>query len=107
MPTTTRSLDAAKRAKNDEFYTQLSDIERELKHYKKHFRDKVVYCNCDDPKISNFFHYFAYNFETLGLKKLITTCYRSQTSDLFTQNQHEQSICLEFATTPPPVLRYA
>lgn len=93
---TTKNLNAAKSAKNDEFYTQLSDIENELRHYKDHFRNKVVYCNCDDPKISNFFHYFAYNFETLGLKKLITTCYRSQTSDLFTQNQHEQSICLEY-----------
>jgi len=69
-----RNLQNAKKAKKDEFYTQLSDIERELKHYKKHFRGKVVYCNCDDPRISNFFHYFSYNFEKLGLKKLIATC---------------------------------
>lgn len=67
------SLFRARDAKQDEFYTQLADIERELKHYKKHFRNKVVYCNCDDPRVSNFFHYFSYNFEKLGLKKLLTT----------------------------------
>ena len=61
-----RSLQEAKKAKKDEFYTQLADIERELKHYKKHFKGKVVYCNCDDPRVSNFFHYFSYNFEKLG-----------------------------------------
>lgn len=80
----------------DEFYTQLSDIERELKHYKSHFKDKVVYCNCDDPRISNFFHYFSYNFEKLGLKKLITTCYKNQNMDLFSQNTSEQAIYLEY-----------
>ena len=71
-----KNLHKAKKGKNDEFYTQLSDIERELKHYKHHFKDKVVYCNCDDPRVSNFFHYFSYNFDKLGLKKLITTCYK-------------------------------
>mgnify|MGYP002520143173 CR=1 FL=1 len=71
-----KSLRAAHKAKEDEFYTELSDIENELKHYKEHFKDKVVLCNCDDPRISNFFHYFSYNFEQLGLKKLITTCYK-------------------------------
>lgn len=69
------SLTKAKKAKNDEFYTQLSDIEKELKHYKKHFKDKVVYCNADDPFESNFFKYFASNFNLLGLKKLIATSY--------------------------------
>lgn len=69
------NLAAAKRAKNDEFYTQLTDIEKELKHYRKHFRGKVVFCNCDDPFESNFFKYFVLNFNRLGLKKLITTCY--------------------------------
>jgi len=69
------NLHAAKKNKKDEFYTQLSDIERELSHYTAHFRDKVVYCNCDDPRASNFFHYFAYNFERLGLRRLVTTCY--------------------------------
>ena len=52
------NLHAANRAKKDEFYTQLSDIENELRHYKSHFRDKTVLCNCDDPRVSNFFHYF-------------------------------------------------
>lgn len=69
------SLKKAKKAKNDEFYTQLSDIERELKHYKKHFKDKIVYCNADDPFESNFFKFFASNFNMLGLKKLLTTSY--------------------------------
>ena len=69
------NLHNAKRNKKDEFYTQLSDIESELKHYKEHFRDKVVFCNCDDPYESNFFKYFVLNFNTLGLKKLITTGY--------------------------------
>ncbi|MBQ7141626.1 MAG: adenine-specific methyltransferase EcoRI family protein [Bacteroidaceae bacterium] len=70
-----RSLDAAKTAKEDEFYTQLSDIERELQHYWQHFRGKTVLCNCDDPYESNFFKYFALRFNQLGLKKLICTCY--------------------------------
>ena len=69
-------LHRAKRQKKDEFYTQLSDIERELKHYKAHFAGKIVYCNCDDPYESNFFKFFAANFNTYRLKKLIATCYR-------------------------------
>jgi len=89
-------LSNAKNAKNDEFYTQLSDIEKELKHYKRHFKGKVVLCNCDDPRVSNFFHYFAYNFEKLGLKKLITTCYKNQNADLFSQNDSEQAIYLDY-----------
>jgi len=70
------NLRKAAEAKNDEFYTQLSDIEKELKHYKSQFRGKVVYCNCDDPFESNFFKYFASNFKELGLKKLIATSYK-------------------------------
>lgn len=70
-----RNLNAARAAKKDEFYTQLSDIERELQHYLKHFRGKTVLCNCDDPYESNFFKYFALRFNQLGLKKLICTCY--------------------------------
>ena len=70
-----RNLDKAKVSKKDEFYTQLTDIERELQHYWPHFRDKVVLCNCDDPYESNFFKYFALRFNQLGLKKLICTCY--------------------------------
>lgn len=69
------NLKEANKAKNDEFYTQLADIENELKHYKEHFRGKVVLCNCDDPYESNFFKYFALNFNQLKLKKLIATCY--------------------------------
>jgi hypothetical protein len=71
------NLHDSARNKQDEFYTQLSLIEGELRHYKKHFRDKVVFCNCDDPFESNFFKYFAMNFNSLGLKKLIATCYAS------------------------------
>ena len=86
----------AKAAKNDEFYTILSDIERELRHYKRHFKDKVVFCNCDDPRVSNFFHYFSYNFEKLELKKLITTCYKNQDRDLFSRHDTEKAIYLEY-----------
>lgn len=74
-----KKLHAANRAKKDEFYTQLPDIENELKHYKHHFKDKTVFCNCDDPYESNFFKYFAANFNVLGLKKLIATCYDGST----------------------------
>lgn len=73
------SLGAARNAKQDEFYTQLSDIENELKHYKKHFKDKVVYLNCDDPRESQFWQYFVMNFKHLGLKKLIATHYDPNT----------------------------
>jgi len=90
------NLRKANKAKKDEFYTQLSDIEKEVRHYKEHFNDKVVYCNCDDPRISNFFHYFSYNFEKLGLKKLITTCYKNQERDFFSEHKSEQAIYLEY-----------
>lgn len=70
------ALRKANKAKNDEFYTQLADIESELKHYRNHFKDKVVFCNCDDPFESNFFKYFAMNYNYFGLKKLIATCYK-------------------------------
>lgn len=72
-----KNLLDAKEKKKDEFYTQLSDIENELSHYKKYFYNKTIYCNCDDPYESNFFKYFAINFEQLHLKKLITTCYKT------------------------------
>lgn len=75
---TNRDLNKAKTARKDEFYTQLSDIEKELKYYKEHFKDKVVFCNCDDPKSSNFFKYFQLNFYNLGLKKLISTHYETE-----------------------------
>ena len=91
-----KQLGRAKRAKEDEFYTQLSDIENELRHYKEHFRGKTVLCNCDDPRVSNFFHYFAYQFEALGLKRLITTCYKNQTPDLFSQHDCERAVSLVY-----------
>jgi len=90
------NLHKAKREKNDEFYTQLPDIENELQHYKPHFNDKVVLCNCDDPRVSNFFYYFSYNFTHLGLKKLIATCYKNQNRVLFSKNDSEQAIYLEY-----------
>lgn len=91
-----RSLHDANRAKKDEFYTQLVDIENELRHYRTHFKGKTVLCNCDDPRVSNFFHYFSYNFESLKLKKLITTCYKNQQRDLFSQNDSQRAIYLEY-----------
>ena len=87
---------AANRAKQDEFYTQLPDIEKELKHYRKHFRDKTVYCNCDDPTISNFYRYFHLNFAKLGLKRLITTCYKNQQPDLFSSHDTETAARVEY-----------
>lgn len=91
-----KSLHSAKTNKNDEFYTKLSDIENEVKHYKKHFKNKVVLCNCDDPRISNFFHFFSHNFDKYGLKKLIATCYKSLNVDLFSQYDSERAIYQEF-----------
>ena len=91
-----KSLDVAKKQKKDEFYTQLVDIEREMRHYEHHFKGKTVLCNCDDPRISNFFHYFSHKFEDLGLKRLITTCYKNQDRDLFSENTCEQAIWLEY-----------
>lgn len=75
MAKTNRAMADAKRSKSDEFYTQLDDIEKELAYYTDHFKGKTVFCNCDDPFESNFFKYFALNFNRLGLKKLIATCY--------------------------------
>ena len=80
-----KNLHEAHRAKKDEFYTQLSDIEKELNHYTRHFKGKTVLCNCDDPRVSNFFRYFALNFQILGLKRLIATCYMNDNPDLFSQ----------------------
>ncbi len=94
--TLNQTLHIAKFSKKDEFYTQLSDIESELKHYQEHFKNKVVFCNCDDPRNSNFFNYFACNFENLGLKKLLTTCYKNQEKDLFIQEESENAVFLEY-----------
>lgn len=87
-------LSKAKKRKRDEFYTQLTDIEKELRHYTEFFRNKTVLCNCDDPKISNFFVYFVRNFKILGLKRLITTCYKNQQPELFSTNQCEHAVYL-------------
>ena len=96
LPVLNKNLQRAKNAKKDEFYTQLSDIEKELRHYRRHFKNKVVLCNCDDPRVSNFFEYFSKNFELLGLKKLITTCYKNQNPDWFSDNKSEQAVYLEY-----------
>ena len=91
-----RDLIAASKAKKDEFYTQLEDIENELKYYRDHFRGKVVYCNCDDPTISNFYYFFVQNFRFLGLKELITTCYKSQNREMFSQHDKDTAIGLKY-----------
>lgn len=90
-------LQKAKKSKNDEFYTQLSDIEKELQYYKSHFQDKVVFCNCDDPYTSNFFKYFVSNFKELGLKKVIAACYKEQTLDLFQPKEKERGFFAEYS----------
>ena len=100
-----KQLTGAKKAKKDEFYTQLVDIEAELKHYRGHFVGKTVLCNCDDPRMSQFFYYFVLNFHLLGLKKLITTCYKNRNPDLCSENISEQAVYLvyegEDIGTPP------
>ncbi len=93
---TNKLLQKAKKSKSDEFYTQLCDIESELQHYRTHFKDKIVFCNCDDPRISNFFKYFAMKFKELGLNKLITACYREQTRDLFNTVEDQNGFFFEY-----------
>ena len=93
---TNKLLQKAKKSKSDEFYTQLCDIENELKYYKDKFKDKVVYCNCDDPRISNFFKYFTLNFKELGLKKIIASCYREQERNLFNTKKFESGFYYEY-----------
>lgn len=86
----------ARNNKNDEFYTQLKDIEKELRHYEPHFKGQVVYCNCDDPQVSNFFKYFSDNFERLGLKKLIASCYRNKDANNRTEGASDKAVWLEY-----------
>jgi hypothetical protein len=86
------NLHQAKEAKKDEFYTRCEDIEREVYHYRRQFDGKTVLCNCDDPRVSEFFQYFALNFEWLGLKRLICTCYKNNNIDLFSQHDKEQAV---------------
>ena len=90
-------LQKAKKLKNDEFYTQISDIEKELQYYKAHFEGKIVYCNCDDPYTSNFFKYFVLNFQELKIKKVIASCYKEQTVDLFDTENFENGYFAEYA----------
>lgn len=94
-------LNRARKNKRDEFYTQLPDIEREMRHYRKHFQGKTVYCNCDDPRVSAFFEFFTKNFEFLGLKRLVTTCYKSREMDLFSRNDSERAIKLVYEGGAP------
>ena len=90
------NLHQAKEAKKDEFYTRREDIERELYHYRRQFEGKTVLCNCDDPRVSEFFQYFALNFEWLGLKRLICTCYKNNDIDLFSQHDKEQAVYIVY-----------
>ena len=99
---TNQLLQKAKKSKSDEFYTQLCDIERELQYYQDCFVDKVVYCNCDDPRTSNFFKYFAMNFHELGLRKLIASCYKEDTFDLFSNQELEKGFYCEYCGESNP-----
>lgn len=90
-------LKKAKTDQKDEFYTQLSDIERELCHYESHFSGKTVFCNCDDVRYSNFFRYFVNNFKRLGLKKLICACYQKQEYDLFSNKENKNGFYYEYS----------
>lgn len=97
-------LQKAKKSKSDEFYTQLCDIERELQYYPDCFRNKVVYCNCDDPQVSNFFRYFKDNFSTLGLRKLMASCYKEQNNDIFQEEEIARAYYCEYNGTDEPML---
>ncbi len=91
-----QNLLAAKQAKKDEFYTQLEDISAELRHYKKHFAGKTVYCNCDDPRVSKFFHFFSHQFNEYKLKRLTTTCYKNQDSTIFSDHSSDKAVYLQY-----------
>ena len=90
------SLGKARAAKNDEFYTRWESIEEEVWNYREHFRGAVVYCNCDDPKISEFYRYFKLNFGEFGLRRLITTCYKNRNPDMFTRYDSETAVSVEY-----------
>lgn len=94
------NLHQALKQKKDEFYTQLCDIENELCHYREHFKGKTVLCNCDDPRVSNFSVYFVLNFKALGLKRLITTCYKNNEPDIFSLNECERAVYAVYDGTP-------
>lgn len=86
--------------RNDEYYTQISDIEKELFHYKDFFENKTILCNCDDPRVSNFFRFFALNFNNFKLKRLITTCYKNQDADLFSQHNCGKAVWIDYRGNP-------
>ncbi len=94
MATKNSNMSKAKTEKNDEFYTRSTDIEKELRNYKDKFEGKVILCNCDDPRVSNFFKYFVLKFNQFGLKEVIATCYKNQDADLFTKKDSEQAVYL-------------
>lgn len=89
-------LQKAKKSKSDEFYTQLCDIERELQYYTNCFRDKIVYCNCDNPRYSNFYRFFRENYKRLGLRKLIASCYAEQSEDIFQNGEGDTAFYIEY-----------
>ena len=97
---TNKLLNKAKTDKKDEFYTQLDTIGAEMPHYARHFADKVVYLNCDDPRESKFFEYFVENFNQLGLKKVIVSCFKAQTNNLFDIGDNESAVWTEYSGTP-------
>lgn len=101
------NLAAAKSAKKDEFYTQFADIEAELKNYSNHFKGKVVYLNCDDPRVSNFFRYFSLNFEKFGLKEIIATCYKSSDTESFSKSKSSSSVLLRYKGAMSAVSNHA
>lgn len=93
---TNKLLQKAKKLKSDEFYTQYCDIENELQYYKSQFSGKSVYCNCDDPRVSNFFKYFSVNFHELGLEKLIASCYVERDVDIFSNGVVKNGFYYEY-----------
>ena len=86
----------ARRSKKDEFYTQLDDIEKEMENYIDQFKGKIIYCNCDDPYISNFTRYFGLNFKAFGLKRLITTCYKNNQPTIWSQQTSDRAVGIIF-----------
>lgn len=96
----TALLNIAQANKKDEFYTCLSDIEAELKYYKSYFKGKTVYCNCDDSAVSNFTKFFVQHFEEYGLRRLISTCYKPNQTDLFTQRSNTPATYISYDGTP-------
>ena len=96
---TNKLLKKAKREKNDEFYTQLTDIESELQHYKHLFKGKVVYCNCDNPRTSNFFYYFVSHFKELQIKKVIAACYREENISISGIGPNKRGFFFEYTGT--------